>query len=101
MTCDDTKDNAGIYIFIPVSKTITIIVVSFHFLYIVFYWNYNVKLFFSLADTAVKKKKQQQQQQKKQEKYMINIKKRLPCLFSNFLKYETIVSPLARPYFTP
>ena len=55
MTGDDTKDNAGIYIFIPVSKTITIIVVSFLFLYIVFYWNYIVKLFFSLANTAVKK----------------------------------------------
>ena len=56
MTCDDTKDNAGIYIFIPVFKTITIIVVSFLFLYIVFYWSYIVKLFFSLANTAVKKK---------------------------------------------
>ena len=92
MTCDDTKDNAGIYIFILVSKTITIIVVSFLFLYIVFYWNYNVKLFFSLADTAVKKKK---------EKYIINIKEQLPCLFSIFLKYKTIVSRLDRPYFTP
>ena len=32
MTCDDTKDDAGIYIFIPVSKTITIIVVSSFFI---------------------------------------------------------------------
>ena len=79
MTCDDTKDNAGIYIFILVSKTVTIIVVSFLFLYIVFYWNYNVKLFFSLADTAVKKKK---------EKYIINIKEQLPCLFSIFFKIQ-------------
>ena len=31
MTCYDTKDNAGLYRFIPDSKTITIIVVSFLF----------------------------------------------------------------------
>ena len=31
MTCHNTKDNAGLYRFIPDSKTITIIVVSFLF----------------------------------------------------------------------
>ena len=31
MTCYDSKDNAGLYRFIPDSKTITIIVVSFLF----------------------------------------------------------------------
>ena len=31
MTCYDTKDNAGLYRFIPDSKTITIIIVSFLF----------------------------------------------------------------------
>ena len=41
-----------IYRFIPVYKTITIIVVSLLFLYIVFYWNNNLKLCFSLADTG-------------------------------------------------
>ena len=54
MTCYDTKDNAGLYRYFSDSKTITIIVVSF-FLYIVFYWNKDLKLCFSLADTAVKK----------------------------------------------
>ena len=31
MTCHNTKDNVGLYRFIPDSKTITIIVVSFLF----------------------------------------------------------------------
>ena len=41
MTCHDTKDNAGLYRFryVNFSKTITIILVSFLLLYIVFYWN--------------------------------------------------------------
>ena len=51
MTCHDTENNAGLCGFIPVSKTITIIVVVLN---IVFYWNNNLKLCFSLADTAVK-----------------------------------------------
>ena len=55
MTCHDTKDNAGLYNFTYLfSKTITIILVSFLFSYIVVYWNKNLKLCFSLADTAVK-----------------------------------------------
>ena len=45
---------------------------------------------FSLADTAVKNR----------YKYLINIKEWLPCLFSDFLKYKTIVLR-RRPYFTP
>ena len=41
-------------IYIPFSKRITIIIVSFLFLYIVFYWNKSLKSCFSLVDTAVK-----------------------------------------------
>ena len=56
MTCHNTKDNAGLYRFIPDSKTITIVVVSFlFFFHIIFYSNNNFKLCFSLADTAVRK----------------------------------------------
>ena len=55
MTCHDTKDNAGLYRFIPDSKTTTIIVVSFLFYTSHFYWNKNLKLCFNLADTAIKK----------------------------------------------
>ena len=55
MTCYDTKDNAGLYRFIPDSKTITIIVVSFLFYTSYFTGIYNnLKLCFSLTDTAVK-----------------------------------------------
>ena len=55
MTCYDTKDNAGLYRFIPDSKTITIIVVSFLFYTLYFTGIYNnLKLSFSLTDTAVK-----------------------------------------------
>ena len=36
---------------------------------------------FSLADTAVKNR----------EKYLINIKERLPSLFSDFIKYRTLL----------
>ena len=49
----DTNDNAELCGFIPFSKTITIIVFS-SLLNIVFYWNNNLKLCFSPADTAVK-----------------------------------------------
>ena len=57
MTCHNTKDNAGLYRFIPDSKTITIIVVSFLFYasYVTGIYN-NLKLCFSLADKAVKKR---------------------------------------------
>ena len=54
ITCHDTKENAGLIDFIPVSKTITKNKRIFSFLYIVFYWKNNLKLCFSLADTAVK-----------------------------------------------
>ena len=54
MTCHDTKDDAGLTDFIPVSKTITKNNRIFSFLYIVFYWKNNLKLCISLADTAVK-----------------------------------------------
>ena len=55
MTCYDMKDNAGLYRFIPDSKTITIIVVSFLFYTSYFTGIYNnLKLCFSLTDTAVK-----------------------------------------------
>ena len=47
MTCLDKKDNAG------QSNHNNSRISSF--LNIVFYWNNNLKLFFSLADTAVKK----------------------------------------------
>ena len=40
---------------------------------------------FSLADTAVKNR----------EKYLINIKERLPCLFSDFIKYRTLLFRVA------
>ena len=57
MTCYDTKDNAGLYRFIPDSKTITIIVVSF-----LFYTSYFTGMAIlsyvlasqTIADTAVK-----------------------------------------------
>ena len=48
-------------------------------------------LCFSLADTAVKNKG---------KNILINIKERLPCLFSDFSKYKIIVLR-RRPYFTP
>ena len=55
MTCYDTEDNAGLYRFIPNSKTITIIVISFLFYTSYFTGIYNnLKLCFSLTDTAVK-----------------------------------------------
>ena len=54
MTCHDTKDNAGLTDFIPVSKTITKNNHIFSFLYIVFYWKNNLKLYIGLADTSVK-----------------------------------------------
>ena len=54
MTCHDTKENSVLYRFIPDSKTITIICRLFSFLYIIFYWNNNLKLCYSLTDTAVK-----------------------------------------------
>ena len=58
MTCHDTKDNAAVLEFIPVSKTNKnkkkIVIRIFSFLYIVFYWKNNLKLCFSLADTGVK-----------------------------------------------
>ena len=57
MTCYDTKDNAGLYRFtgIPDSKTIIIIVFSFLFYTSYFTGIYNnLKLCFSLTDTAVK-----------------------------------------------
>ena len=91
MTCHNTKDNAGLKIYIPFSKTMTIILVYFLFLSIVFYWNKNLKLYFSLADTAAKNR----------QKYLIITKlRRLPCLFRDFFKYKTFVS-CRRPYFTP
>ena len=53
MTCHETKDNPGLvdlYPFLKYHNNSGI----FSFLYIVFYWNNNLKLCFSLADTAVK-----------------------------------------------
>ena len=92
MPCHDTKDNAGFYRFIPDSKTITIIAVSFLFYTSYFTGITTLVMCFSLVDTAVKKKK------KKKVKIFINIKERLPCLFSDFSKYKTIVLR-RRPYF--
>ena len=48
MTCHNTKDNVELYRFIPDYNSRL-----FSFLYIVFYWNNNLKLCFNLADTAV------------------------------------------------
>ena len=91
MTCYDTKDNAGLYRFIPDSKTITIIVVSFLFYTSYFTGIYNnLPLRFSLTDTAVKNR----------WKYLINMKEWLLCLFSVFSKYKTIVLR-CRLYFMP
>ena len=53
MTCHETKDNprlVDLYPFLKHQNNSGI----FSFLYNVFYWNNNLKLCFSLADTAVK-----------------------------------------------
>ena len=50
----DTKDNAGLYRFIPGSEIITCYSRLFSFLYIVFYWNSNLSCV--LASLTVKKK---------------------------------------------
>ena len=78
MTCHETKDNprlVDLYPFLKHHNNSGI----FSFLYIVFYWNNNLKLCFSLADTAVKKQV---------KIYLLNLKEGLPCLFSDFFKIQ-------------
>ena len=53
MTCHETKDDARLVDLYPFLKQHNNSGI-FSFLYIVFYWKNNLKLFFSLADTAVK-----------------------------------------------
>ena len=53
MTCHETKGNARLVDLYPFLKHHSNSGI-FSFLYIVFYWNNNLKLCFSLADTAVK-----------------------------------------------
>ena len=53
MTCHETKDDARLVDLYPFLKHHNNSGI-FSFLYIVFYWNNNLKLCFSLADTAVK-----------------------------------------------
>ena len=55
MPCQDTKDNVGLYRFIPDSKTITVNCHLFSFLYIAFYWKNNLS--YVLAPQTVKKGK--------------------------------------------
>ena len=84
MPYHDTKDNAGFYRFIPDSRTITIIVVSFLF-YISYFTGITILVMFQPRRHSSKKKK------KAKVKIFINIKERLPRLFSDFSKYKTIV----------